>query len=86
MDTIEKQTEYFKNLIIDRQENARVIEKSSMEGVKGSVVEKYSDQAHFIYELLQNANDVKATKAEFKLTKDGLSLQATQNKFHLLLK
>jgi hypothetical protein len=43
METIEKQTEYFKNLIIDRQENARVIEKSSMEGVKGSVVEKYSD-------------------------------------------
>lgn len=72
METIEKQTEYFKNLIIDRQENARVIEKSSMEGVKGSVVEKYSDQAHFIYELLQNANDVKATKAEFRLTKDGL--------------
>ncbi len=72
METIEKQSEYFKNLIIDRQENARVIEKSSMEGVKGSVVEKYSDQAHFIYELLQNANDVKATKAEFRLEKDGL--------------
>ena len=74
METIEKQSEYFKNLIIDRQENARVIEKSSMEGVKGSVVEKYSDQAHFIYELLQNANDVKATKAEFRLEKDGLYL------------
>lgn len=72
METIEKQKEYFKNLIIDRQENARVIEKSSMEGVKGSVVEKYSDQAHFIYELLQNANDVKATKAEFNLKQDGL--------------
>lgn len=72
MESIETQTEYFKNLIIDRQENARVIEKSSMEGVKGSVVEKYSDQAHFIYELLQNANDVKATKAEFRLEKDGL--------------
>ena len=72
METIEKQTEYFKNLILDREENARVIEKSSMEGVKGSVVEKYSDQAHFIYELLQNANDVQATKVEFRLTNDGL--------------
>lgn len=72
METIEKQTEYFQQLIIDRLENARVIEKSSMEGVKGSVVEKYSDQAHFIYELLQNANDVKATKAEFRLEKKGL--------------
>lgn len=72
METIEKQTEYFKTLIIDRKANADVIEKPSMAGVKGSVVEKYSDQAHFIYELLQNANDVKATKAEFKLAKDGL--------------
>lgn len=72
METIEKQIEYFKNLIKDREENARVIEKSSMEGVKGSVVEKYSDQAHFIYELLQNANDVKATKVQFQLTNGGL--------------
>lgn len=72
MESITKQAEYFKRLIIDRQENARVIEKSSMEGVKGSVVEKYSDQAHFIYELLQNANDVNATKAEFILNNDGL--------------
>lgn len=37
-----------------------------------SVVEKYSDQAHFIYELLQNANDAKATKSNFELTSHGL--------------
>lgn len=37
-----------------------------------SVIEKYSDQAHFIYELLQNANDAKATKSSFELTKEGL--------------
>lgn len=37
-----------------------------------SVIEKYSDQAHFIYELLQNANDAKATKSSFQLTTDGL--------------
>lgn len=72
METIKKQTEYLNSLIKDREENARVIEKSSMEGVKGSVVEKYSDQAHFIYELLQNANDVKATKVHFKLGREGL--------------
>ena len=37
-----------------------------------SVVEKYSDQAHFIYELLQNANDAKATKSSFELSPNGL--------------
>lgn len=37
-----------------------------------SIIEKYSDQAHFIYELLQNANDAKATKSFFQLTKKGL--------------
>ena len=32
-----------------------------MKGIKSSVIEKYSDQAHFIYELLQNADDAGAT-------------------------
>ena len=40
--------------------------------MKNSVVEKYSDQAHFIYELLQNADDAKATSARFVLHKDKL--------------
>ena len=43
-----------------------------MRGIKDSVVEVYSDQAHFIYELLQNANDANATKSSFQLTKEGL--------------
>ena len=43
-----------------------------MRGVQRSVVDKYSDQAHFIYELLQNADDVKATSAHFRLEESGL--------------
>src|SRR5688572_16241259 len=31
----------------------------------------YPDQAHFIFELLQNAEDAKATKATFTLLKGG---------------
>jgi hypothetical protein len=68
----EQEKEYFEKLVRDREDSAQTLEKPSMRGVKNSVVEKYSDQAHFIYELLQNANDAQATKSEFSLTVEGL--------------
>ena len=58
---------YFQALSIDREESAKMLEKPSMRGIKNSVVEKYSDQAHFIYELLQNADDALATNVRFIL-------------------
>ena len=58
---------YFSKLRKDREESARVFSKPSNKGVWKSIVEKYSDQAHFVYELLQNADDVKATYARFLL-------------------
>lgn len=58
---------YFQALSQDRAESADMLEKPSMRGIKNSVVEKYSDQAHFIYELLQNADDARATNARFVL-------------------
>lgn len=63
---------YFAALSKDRAESADTLEKPSMRGIKNSVVEKYSDQAHFIYELLQNADDAKATTARFVLKPDCL--------------
>ncbi|MCQ2081899.1 MAG: AAA domain-containing protein [Lachnospiraceae bacterium] len=68
----QQEKELFKKLTDDRTENAAVLEKTSMKGVKKSVVEKYSDQAHFIYELIQNADDVGANEARFELYKDRL--------------
>ncbi|MEZ4880226.1 MAG: DEAD/DEAH box helicase [Chitinophagales bacterium] len=68
----EQQQIWFDKLVKDREDSAKTLEKPSMRGIKNSVVEKYSDQAHFIYELLQNANDAKATKSSFQLTTDGL--------------
>ena len=59
--------DYFNALVRDRKESADTLEKPSMKGVKSSVIDKYTDQAHFIYELLQNADDTKATYARFKL-------------------
>ena len=64
-----RETEYFELLCRDREESAVMLEKPSMRGIKDSVVEKYSDQAHFIYELLQNADDAGASSVEFKLQK-----------------
>ena len=58
---------YFEALSKDRMESADILEKPSMRGIKNSVVEKYSDQAHFIYELLQNADDAHATAVRFVL-------------------
>lgn len=54
----EQEKRYFDALVADRTENAKVLQKRSMRGVKDNVVNKYSDQAHFIYELLQNADDI----------------------------
>lgn len=67
-----EQMEIFNLLQKDREENAKVLEKPSMGGVKRSVIEKYSEHAHFIYELLQNADDTKATNVRFILDKNGL--------------
>ena len=68
----EVERKYFAELTKDRKDSADTLEKPSMQGVKKSVVEKYSDQAHFIYELLQNADDAKATSARFVLHNDEL--------------
>lgn len=70
MDKLQEQ--YFEALTADRAEGAKALEGFALRGVKNSVVEKYSDQAHFIYELLQNADDARATSARFVLYKDRL--------------
>lgn len=58
---------YFEALTKDRSEIADVLDRRAVRGYKDSVVEKYSDQAHFIYELLQNADDAGATRTRFVL-------------------
>ena len=68
----EKERSFFVALVADRTENAKVLQKRSMRGVKDNAVNKYSDQAHFIYELLQNADDTAATTARFVLYLDRL--------------
>ena len=68
----QQQATYFKALTADAMESAKALESFRLRGIKNSVIEKYSDQAHFIYELLQNADDAKATSARFELFRDKL--------------
>jgi hypothetical protein len=69
----EEQKKWFDKLYQKRQNTATTLmDDFAISNMWNSVIEKYSDQAHFIYELLQNANDAKATKSSFQLTKNGL--------------
>ncbi len=69
--TIEQQT-LFDKLSQKRRKTAEALNDPSVSGFKKSVVDKYSDQAHFVYELLQNADDVGATEVTFELKEDKL--------------
>jgi hypothetical protein len=78
------QQELFERLSQARRHGADLLEQPYMRGVKSGVTEKYSDEAHFIYELLQNADDVKATKVRFVLSAAGL-IFAHNGKIHFSL-
>ena len=43
---------FFEDLTKDREESLNMLENPSMKGVQYTIVEKCSDQAHFIYQLL----------------------------------
>ena len=55
-----------------RQKLADVLQSEEYSGIRLIVEELYPDQAHFLYELLQNAQDTKATEAKFELYADRL--------------
>lgn len=50
-------------------------ENNFEEGIRNLLSDLYPDKAHFIYELLQNAEDAEATEIVFKLTQEALTVQ-----------
>ncbi len=68
----ENELDMFLELTKQRAGLADALDQPALSGVKTTVVDKYSDYAHFIYELLQNADDAGATSARFILLKDRL--------------
>lgn len=59
-------------------------ENNFEEGIKRLLTELYPDNAHFIYELLQNAEDTGATKVRFILCAEGVDFEHNGNRLFSL--
>ena len=66
----EAQKKLFDALHQSRTEDFKTFNKKSYRGVWSSIIDKYPESAHFIYELLQNADDAEATEVHIILKKD----------------
>lgn len=63
----------FEELVQNRSDYIRIARKNGFEeGLRSLLSELYPDNAHFIYEILQNAEDARATTVEFSLELDRL--------------
>jgi hypothetical protein len=62
----------FNKLSTKRKKDAEVLLDFEYRGIWETAIKKYSSNAHFVYELLQNADDVKATWVKFELEANGL--------------
>lgn len=62
--------ELFDMLHNSRLEDFKTFNKRSYRGVWSSIIDKYPESAHFVYELLQNADDAEATEVHIILRHD----------------
>lgn len=67
-----EERELFQQLHEERLHDSKTFSKPSYKGIWTGIVDKYKEKAHFVYELLQNADDAQATEACFILEKDRL--------------
>src|SRR5258708_6228917 len=73
---------WYEELSSMRKEWVEITRKNDFdEGIRHSTVEKYPDPVHFVYELLQNAEDQGATEANFELSADYLVFRHNGNPF-----
>lgn len=67
-----EQERLFEILVKDKQDDWKTYSKRTNIKVWKGIVEKYPETAHFIYELIQNADDTAATYVKILLFKDKL--------------
>lgn len=67
----ELEFKYYKALYEKRKNWTKTLLDYEARGVWVTIIDKYTDPVHFIYELLQNADDANATKVFIRLEKDG---------------
>lgn len=67
-----EEREYFDQLHQHRASLAQALDIPDFSGLWKSVTDKYKEKAHFVYELLQNADDAQATDAVFTLESNRL--------------
>lgn len=63
---------WFEQLKEKRKSAAKTFMDDEYRGIWDRIVDMYKESAHFVYELLQNADDAGATEASFELLKDRL--------------
>lgn len=68
----ELQRTWFQELREQRAKAADALESFGLRGLKKGASDNYSDKAHFVYELLQNADDAGASSVTFHLCSDKL--------------
>ncbi len=67
------ENKWFRDLTIERKQIVDVLRKAGLIDVFVShIVDTYRESAHFIFELLQNADDAQATKVRFQMAGNGL--------------
>ena len=67
----ELELKYYKSLYEKRKNWTKTLLDYEARGVWVTIIDKYTDPVHFIYELLQNADDANASKVFIRLEKDG---------------
>ncbi|MFT5294933.1 MAG: hypothetical protein ACI9YH_000943 [Colwellia sp.] len=68
--------ETFEQLFKDRKDYIKVAKKNDFQdGLLNLLTQLYPDNAHFIYELLQNAEDAQASEVHFLLSESSLKVE-----------